>query len=425
MNKTNLIFKEVLEKVEPPKETIKFIEDSLSNFLKEINKKINSLKINAEIFVGGSFAKKTVIKKDAYDVDIFIRFDKKYKDENLSELAKKLLNGVKNISTIHGSRDYYKIQISPDFFLEVIPVLKVKNPKESENITDLSYSHVKYINKKVKTKNILDDIKLAKAFCHANKCYGAESYIGGFSGYSLELLVYHYKGFLKFLKAIVKSKDKLIIDIEKYYRNKNIILMDLNSAKLQSPIILIDPTCKQRNAAAAISEETFAKFKDISEKFLKNPSIKFFEMQKTDLEKIKLNAKKNKFEFVLLECKTDKQEGDVAGSKLLKFYKHLILEIEKYFDVKEKGFNYNHKQSARFFFVVKSKKEMLFSGPFIKDKSNVKKFKSEHKKTFLKSKKLFAKEKIDFDLKKFISKMKLKDKRKIKEMYIEGLEVLD
>ncbi len=425
MNKTNLIFKEVLEKIEPPKETIKFIEDSLDDFLKKINKKIKSSKIKAEVFIGGSFAKKTVIKKDYYDLDIFVRFDKKYKDENLSELTFKLLKGIKNILKIHGSRDYYRVKLSPDFFIEIIPVLKVKTPKESENITDLSCSHVKYINKKIKSQKILDDIKIAKAFCHANNCYGAESYIGGFSGYALELLVYHYKGFSKLLKEIVKSKDKIIIDTEKHYKNKRIILMDLNSSKLISPIILIDPTHKQRNALAALSNETFEKFKKSAKQFLKNPTTKFFEIQKTDLEKIKTQAQKNKFEFILIESKTNKQEGDVAGSKLLKFYKHLTIEIEKYFEIKNKGFNYNHKQSARYFFTVKKKKEILFNGPDIKDKSNIKKFKSQHKKTFIKNKKIYAKEKIDFTINEFIKKYKTKNKKIIKEMYVRGLKVLD
>ncbi len=415
----------VLQNIEPEKSMITFIENSLNEFLKQLDKKIKSQKIKADIFVGGSFAKKTVMKKDAYDADVFLRFDKKYLEKDLSELTSKLLKGIKNISIIHGSRDYFQIKFSSDFYIEIIPVLKINNPKEAKNITDLSYLHVKYINKKIKSEKLLNDIKLAKAFCHANNCYGAESYIGGFSGYSLELLVYHYKGFLKFLKEIAKSKDKLIIDIEKYYRNKNFILMDLNSSKIASPIILIDPTYKQRNALAALNKETFEKFKKTSADFLKNPSIKFFEKQKTNLEVIKSNAKKNKHDFVLLEAKTNKQEGDIAGSKLLKFYNHLTKKIGKYFEIKNKGFNYNHKQSARFFFVAKSKKEILFDGPFQSDKKNVARFKKEHKKTFTKNKKLYAREKIDFDLKKLVSRIKTKDKKIIREMYIIDLKILD
>jgi len=68
---------------------------------------------------------------------------------------------------------------------------------------------------------------------------------------------------------MAKIKDKIVIDIEKHYKNKQAVLMDLNSSKLHSPIILIDPTYKERNALAALSSETFRKFQEVSLKFLK------------------------------------------------------------------------------------------------------------------------------------------------------------
>ena len=105
---------------------------------------------------------------------------------------------------------------------------------------------------------------------------------------------------MKFIRAIAKTRrEKIIIDIEKKHKSKRAILMDLNSSKLQSPIILVDPTYKQRNVSAALSEETFERFKKDCKKFLKNPSIKAFEIQKTDLEKIKQNAK-NGFSLFLM-----------------------------------------------------------------------------------------------------------------------------
>jgi len=421
--KVNFILAEVLQKAEPPKEELKVINDGLDDFLEKIKKRIKILKISAEIFVGGSFAKNTVIKKGYYDVDVFIRFDKKYQDCEISKLTKNILKDVKRVSVIHGSRDYFRVKINSYFFIEIIPVTKIVKSSEARNITDLSYSHVKYINKKIKNKKILDEIKIAKAFCHANNCYGAESYINGFSGYGLELLVYHYGSFLRFVKAVSKMKTKEVIDIEKHYRNKSVVLMDLNSSKLQSPIILIDPTHKQRNALAALSEETFEKFKKDCQGFLKNPSIKSFEVQKTDLEKVKKDAGRKKYEFILIEAKTNKQEGDVAGSKLIKFYKHLIYEIEKFFEIKKKGFNYNKKQSARYFFVVKKKKEILLEGPSVDDKKNVSAFKKKHKNTFIKKNRICSKKKLVFSLESFIGNWKKKNKKKVKEMSIRGLNI--
>lgn len=419
------IFKEVLEKINLSSEETKNIEENLNLFLEKIKKEIKENSIIAEIFVGGSFAKRTMIRRDKYDIDLFIRFDKKYSDEEMVLLTEKLLKNFEEVLKVHGSRDYFKIKLNSILSIESIPVKKISNSSQAENITDLSYSHVNYINKKIKDKKILQEIKLAKAFCYANNCYGAESYINGFSGYSLELLIYHYKNFYNFIKKISEINEKLIIDIEKNYKNKQEILMNMNSSKLKSPVILIDPTFKKRNALAALSSETFEKLQKVCRNFLKNPDKKFFEQEKTDLKEIELKAEKDKQEFILSEIKTDKQEGDVAGSKLLKFYNHFVKESEKYFEIKNKGFNYNEKKSARFFLVAKNKKERLFEGPFVKDKFSLKKFETAHKNYFIKNARVYAKEKIEFGLKSFLEKWVRQNKKKIKEMYIEKIEILN
>jgi len=427
--KINSILKEVLEKVKPKEKEINEIKIFLDDFLEKLGKKIKASKINAEIFVGGSFVKKTAIKKDKYDIDIFIRFDKKYRDKNISELAKKVLSGFKNLSVMHGSRDYFVLNVSKNLILEIIPVIKVKNPKDAENITDLSYSHVKYINKKLKSKKIYDEILLAKAFCYANNCYGAESHIRGFSGYSIELLIYHYSSFIKFVKEISKhnGKDKVVIDIEKQFKNKQEVLRDLNSSKLNSPIILIDPTYKQRNALAALSEETLEKFKENCIDFIKKPSKGAFEIRKINFEKIKTDSKKKGLEFVSVKAKTSKQKEDVAGSKLLKFYHHLAMEIEELFHIKGKEFVYpsysGNVSSADYLFSVKSKKDILVEGPKANDLNNVKRFKERHKNTLIKKGRIYAREKINYSLKKFLEDWKSKNKKRMNEMYISEMKV--
>ena len=425
MNKINSILRDVILKIKPSKEEFEEMNKLIDDFVNRIDKKIKELKIDAEIFIGGSFAKKTVIKKDNYDVDVYLRFSREYNDE-VSEFTKNILIGMENVSLIHGSRDYFRIKLREDFIIELIPVIKVKKPEESLNITDLSYSHVKYINKKIKSEKIKDEIMITKAFCYANHCYGAESYIKGFSGYAIELLVFYYGGFLKFIKSISKANnEKIIIDIEKQFKNKKQVMMDLNSSKLQSPIILIDPTDKNRNALAALSDETFNKFRKIAGDFLKNPSLEAFEKKKTDLEKIKKYARDKKYGFILLEAITAKQEGDIAGSKLLKFYEHLSKEIEKSFEIKDKGFNYNEKTAARYFFVVRNLGEIVVGGPEIKDKKNVEAFKKKHKDYFTKKGKIYSKRIFNLSIKEFAKKWIEKNLKKIKEMSVVELRILD
>ena len=425
MTNIDSILKEVLEKVNPSEEELNSIGSFLKGFIAEFEKKLKGNKISAEVFVGGSFAKKTLIKKGQYDIDIFVRFDEKHKQEDISKLTEKALKEMRRrIIKIHGSRDYFRIDVNPVFFIEIIPVIKVKNPKNAENITDLSYFHVNYIKKKLKTEKMFEEIRLAKAFCHANKCYGAESYINGFSGYALELLVYYYKGFLKFVKAMAKIEGKELIDIEKLYKSKYEIAMNMNSAKMTSPIVLIDPTYKERNALAALSSRTFMEFQKACREFLKNPSQKSFELKETDLGKIKENAKKSKAEFILISAETDKQEGDVAGSKLVKFYRHLSNEIEKLYKVTSKGFDYKGNKEAELFFVAKSKGEIIQAGPNIKDKENAGVFKKHHKTTFVKGNRIYARDKINKKIEQFIKEWKSDNHKKMKEMHITKLEII-
>ena len=78
--KMDSILKEVLRKINPSKEEIREIENYLKEILDELKKGIKKNRSSAEIFIGGSFAKKTLIKKNKYDIDLFLRFDKKHKE---------------------------------------------------------------------------------------------------------------------------------------------------------------------------------------------------------------------------------------------------------------------------------------------------------------------------------------------------------
>lgn len=423
MASINSILKEILAEVKPSDGELREIGKTLADYTKKIKKNIQGRKINADIFIGGSFAKKTLIKKDSYDIDIFIRFDKKYKDELLSDLTERILAGNSFRATrIHGSRDYFKVKIRENIFFEIVPVKRIQNPRQAENVTDLSYSHVNYIKKRVKSEKLLDEIRLAKAFCYANNSYGAESYVRGFSGYGLELLIYHSKTFIKFIKAVSKldTNKKIIIDIEKHHKNKDRILMDMNEAKLKSPIVLVDPTYKQRNVLAALSEETFRGFQEACRNFLKRPGKEFFVPKAMNTENIKLDADKKGLEFVLLKISTDKQEGDTAGSKLLKFHKHLAEEIGKFFEIKEKGFEYPDKEgkSGRSFFVVKKKPLILLTGPMVVQEKHAGRFKEKYKEIFIKNGRLYSKIHVESTLRQFLQEWKQKNRKKMRDMHI-------
>lgn len=415
--------KKVLEGLDfsPSKKDIGYLKGETKNLILELKEIIAKKNIRADVFIGGSFAKSTLISADKYDIDVFIRFDWKYED--LSSILEKIIRDIKfnfNVVKLHGSRDYFRLEKNKVIF-EIIPVVKIKRPREARNVTDLSYFHVNYVKRNL-GKNLDSEIKLAKKFCRAQRVYGAESYIRGFSGYALECLIIYFKSFEKMIKKLIKVKkgERIVIDPKKLYKNKKDIFFELNESKTNSPVILIDPTWKERNALAGLSGESFERFQDVCRRLIKNPSERFFEIKEIDKEKLRKEAKDKRAEFAHIEIETYRQEGDIAGTKLKKFSELLGSEIADYFNVLKKEFDYDG-EKADIYLIVKPKKEIIKIGPPLSMKENVRRFKKKNKKIFEKNGILHSREKIDFSLKGFIERWAKKNARKMKEMSIEKL----
>jgi len=408
------ILKKQLELITP---NILEIEAETNKITHLVEKEIKKQNKKIKLFIGGSLAKKTLIKKQYYDVDIFFVFQKE--KGNMSDIAEKILKKCfKKIERIHGSRDYFLYKRNKTHF-EFIPILKTNNPSQAKNITDLSPSHVFYVRKKLsKTPRLAREIMLAKSFAHACDAYGAESYISGFSGYGIECLVIYYRSFLKFIKEISKFKNKIILDPEKHYKNKGEILVNLNESKLNSPIILVDPVFRERNVLASLSSETLEKLKHHSKKFLSKPSINFFNKQKLDLEKIKKEAKTKKAELIIINTKTINKKYDVAGAKLKKFFNFLSFNINKNFKLIKKGFDFNEDNlSARNIFIIKKLEANIIRGPPAERKESVIGFKKAHKNTFIKQNVIYAREKPS-NAKEFLKTFKTSNKKIAKDMGI-------
>lgn len=402
------------------------LKKKVDNFLKALTTAVKK-EADADVFLGGSFAKGTLTKSEEYDADIFVRFDWKY--ENLSEILEKiLLKVVKEKSLqmkkMHGSRDYFRVFSGDNLTFEVIPVARIKRVREAKNVTDLSYFHVKYVKTKLNEK-MRRELAIAKKFLKANEVYGAESYIHGFSGYGLECLIIYYKTFQRMIRKLskIKKEERVVIDIEKFYKKKNDVFFELNESKLHSPIILIDPTWKERNVLASLSRETFEKFQEVSKRYLKRPNEKFFESRKND--GFDFGQKRRKGEQVHLILETDRQEGDIAGTKMKKFAGLLTRKLGEYFVVEERVFRYpGEGQKAELHLILKSKVEIIRAGPPVVKKKETEKFKRKNKNCFVRGGAIYAKIKINFGAREFLNSWKSSREGllKMKDMSIRKLE---
>lgn len=422
-----MTLKEVLSRVNaaPSDDDRVYIQRSVMLFVSELRREISRRKINANVFLGGSFVKGTMIRASRYDVDIFIRFRKEALMSRLRTIVSvvsKRLN--KRFACIHGSRDYFHVFISPRLTLEIIPVVAVKKVREARNVTDLSYFHVA-VMKRGLSRKLLREVQLAKQFCRAQRVYGAESYVQGFSGYGLECLILFYQSFERMLRGLVKVKkgEKLVIDPAKLYQKKSEVLFFLNEARLQSPVIVIDPTWKERNVLAALSYETFQRFQRVAGAFLRSPSPRFFDVGSFQVSLLERRAKEKKAAFVYITLETNRQQGDIAGTKLKKVARFLRGQIEKYFDVLEEEFVYGGMQRADAYFVVRSKKEIIRKGPPIAFERDAMAFRKRHREVFEIQGILHARLRVNFSCVDFLRRIMRAEKETLRAMGLTRMRV--
>ena len=389
--KNNL--QQVLARISPNREEQRQAKEITTSFLKSLNSKLK----DAKAILGGSGAKDTWLSGN-HDVDVFVLFDyKKYSAgsidlSNLLETALKKAFPTIKLSRVHGSRDYFQL-VYQQLNLEVIPILKIAKAELAKNITDVSPLHSVWVNKH--TTKLKNDIRLTKQFLKANNMYGAESHIMGLSGYVVEILIAHYGSFEKLLKASQIWKLKEVVDAAKHYPKKD-ALFHLNQSKTQSPLIVIDPVDKGRNAAAALSLEKLQLFQKLAKAYLTHPDISFFEKKIVDFTVLKKEAdlKKKNLMFITLTPLAGKE--DEVGTKLVKVFEFLRGKLAA-FSIIRSGWEWEKGKEAKFYFLL-AKKELphveIRSGPPLNLKEHVDNFKKEHKDTFVKEGKIYANVKV-------------------------------
>jgi len=145
---------------------------------------------------------------------------------------------------------------------------------------------------------------------------------------------------------------------------------------------------------------------------LRKPSSEFF-VKKNVYDEFK------KHDPVILTVKTNKQAGDIAGTKSKKFFDFFLFQLKKEFEIKKSGFEYNEEANIATYYIVHSKKkDEVVKGPPVTAVNNLSRFKKVHPKAFIK--KGFAHVKLKHDLKfdEWFKEFLKKEKKVLKDMSI-------
>ncbi|MBI4210493.1 MAG: CCA tRNA nucleotidyltransferase [Candidatus Diapherotrites archaeon] len=218
----------------------------------------------------GSMARNTHLRGDN-DLDIFVFFP-----ENLSreEFEKEGLHTAMSVFRGHkwekaySEHPYIRGKIN-GFEVEIVPAYDVASAENLKSAVDRSAFHNKYLLREMKPGHERE-IRLLKQFMKGVKCYGADLSTNSFPGYVAEILVLKYGSFANTLKAASGWKPGEVVDVEGHLGAEEA------RGKFGSHFVVIDPVDRNRNVAAALSQNQYARFIAAARAFLQKPSMNFF-----------------------------------------------------------------------------------------------------------------------------------------------------
>ncbi len=365
------MLKEVLAKVTPTKSELekeKQVAETLMN-------KINSIKgkhIGTELV--GSISRNTHLRGDR-DIDIFVFYP-----ENLSrkEFEKEGLRIGKLAFKGHECWEEYSEHpyikgIINGFEIEIVPSYKVKKASELKSAVDRSPFHKKFLEPRLKD-SMKQDVRLLKAFLKGVDCYGARIEKEGFSGYLTEIIILKYGSFDKTLKGISEWKPGIALSLTG------------KGKSFDAPLTFIDPTDSNRNVAAALSEEQFARVVAAARAFLEKPGKNFFyPTRKSSISKKhmkKLIAVDQT--FALRMPFPGKALSDVIWGQMRRFRKLLRKELEcSSFNVRRISLFAEEGNGIDYFVELEQLRlndTVICIGPHAWDKTNSEAFAAKHKR---------------------------------------------
>jgi len=270
LEKIEKIVNEVLPRIRPSEEEIMNAFEIFNEIKRELEPYFSD--VGSEIQLHGSVEKGTALSKEL-DLDIFILIPKKLGREWIrKEFIKRAREALKkyDLEERFAEHPYLRIKINKEIEADIVPALKIDDPRESITVADRTPFHTRYVKNRL-TDDMRDSVRLLKKFMKGVGVYGAEVKIGGFSGYLTELLVIKYGSFIDVIKEASRWRIPVVLTLdntEDPYTLRKIFP--------DASFIFPDPVDPRRNAAAAVREETLSRFILASREFLEEPSEDFF-----------------------------------------------------------------------------------------------------------------------------------------------------
>jgi len=271
MQEIESLKEQILEKITPNKKDQTKVENIAHMLEQKVISACREENIPAIVRVEGSVAKDTWLRENP-DIDIFMRLPSSISRKSLGDVGLKIAHkAAGSYERIERFAEHPYLELTVEGYrVDIVPCYDTK-PGEWQSATDRTPYHTDFIKKNL-GKDLRGEVRLLKKFMQGVNVYGAEIKIGGFSGYLCELLIINYGSFAETVKAFAHYNRRVVIDIEKFYSERQNEL----SLLFPEPLVIVDPVDKGRNVASAVQSEKLYSFIGAARAFLKEPILSFF-----------------------------------------------------------------------------------------------------------------------------------------------------
>ncbi|MBR0472169.1 MAG: CCA tRNA nucleotidyltransferase [Methanosphaera sp.] len=376
------IYNEILKDIEPSLEDRQNVIEFSNKLIKIIMDYSKSKNINIKCRLVGSMAKNTSLMGKS-DIDIFMTFPLSYPEEELKsyglEFGEYCIKKVGGTSEVRYASHPYTTGLIDGFEVDFVPCYQIKDSSELKSAVDRTILHTDYIQSHM-TEEETRQVLLLKKFMTSINTYGANYKVSGFSGYLCELLILKYHSFDRIIEEAANNwHNRYKIDLEEYGTSNN----------FKDPLIVIDPTDKNRNVAAALSLQKFSEFIIACRNYLSDPKMEYFQNRKIHITREELITEftKRGTKCYVLSFNVPELPDDVIYPQINKTMNSFIKVSEMYdFRIIENNYYINSDNEARIILEYDNDEVSnikIHKGPQIKYKENGMNFKNKYSNAYI------------------------------------------
>ncbi len=271
----------------------------------------------------GSTAKGTFMSGDK-DLDIFVFFPTAVPEDELETAGLDIGEAVfdefgGDYEVEYAEHPYTRGDIE-GYEVEIVPAYDVESGRDIKSSVDRTPFHREWVNDRLDSDE-KDEVRLLKAFLRGQELYGSSLTVRGFSGYLCELLVAAHGSFEAVLEAAVDWDEEEVIDPGDHH---DTLPAHLRQKFSDEPLVVVDPVDPERNVAAVLSRENYARFVYAAWRYRRAPDTRLFFPDETPTDKEGIeSAADARGDFVTVEFATPDMVDDLLYPQLRRLQSRL------------------------------------------------------------------------------------------------------